>query len=919
MAGCVALALVFLRTNCEAVASHIVIPQNTFQLDYIRPDFAMLRLVARCLIMWDSIEASEAWIDSQIPTFLTQLELDVDAASSSLGVAKSTPEAERAGSVASTPRSDVTPPLATRTLHQQLLTPPIAGTPQQYSPPPPPVLRGAAAAFNFLTPSPVQGHSTNQFGALGPSGWAGNGDGGGCGGGGAIGGLSGLSLRGVARGLDFTPRGQPNWTEASEVDWLLVGQTRASLIAGACLSIGLRFAGTADTAAKGVLISRLRAFRDARRSSAHPALIASLPTRGMDLDRSTLETCQSTTAMALGMVMAGTGDLDSLRILRSLRKRADLDTNYAVHMATHTAIGFVFLGGGRYTFDREPLSVAALLMAAFPRFPTSLTDNRCHLQAFRHLYVLAARHRCVEAVDVDTRRPADVKVCLETSRGSETVSLPRLLLADGQLQALSLRSEHYWPVTICRTPSSPPTLGAIGAVSGAQAVNVVPASDRWMRSLESSRRLYVKRRSGHHPQPMGANDDAWFPCFAPPRPRHLERLLLQGSSSWGRSVAPATLTTMVGGSAVAASTGQVEVQSGGCPLRVPGGIALAWLRQLRGAELSTRGVASVEWAAALCCEPADPLPPGVYDFDFEDSGGNDEEGEGDGSLCERFAALLLDNTRERAAYEVAKREDSGCTPVATVRPISSRCAHWLHECVVESKLVAFPMYQLLFAQTRHVAEDCLLTPALALRRGPASPACSSTAVDQMLVVEHFFKSLRARIGASGSPLISEDFLAERCAAVRDAFDEGPLVDVLHRSLRAHQSGGIGHSITDSAVGSDAVAKRMIDEAAIAASTAPAAVAVVSDVALVALYSRLHGLPTCAIGRLAEIIGAVRRPGGEGAKCVARDSAEAKTHALRMLPKLRRTFPKASARGLRSIATALAAPSPRQHSSGAELS
>eukprot|EP00411_Alexandrium_monilatum_P107810 CAMPEP_0175766262 /NCGR_PEP_ID=MMETSP0097-20121207/69267_1 /TAXON_ID=311494 /ORGANISM="Alexandrium monilatum, Strain CCMP3105" /LENGTH=78 /DNA_ID=CAMNT_0017076227 /DNA_START=16 /DNA_END=249 /DNA_ORIENTATION=+ len=38
--GCIALALIFLRTNCEAVASRIVIPQNVFQLDYIRPDFA---------------------------------------------------------------------------------------------------------------------------------------------------------------------------------------------------------------------------------------------------------------------------------------------------------------------------------------------------------------------------------------------------------------------------------------------------------------------------------------------------------------------------------------------------------------------------------------------------------------------------------------------------------------------------------------------------------------------------------------------------------------------------------------------------------------------------------------------------------------------------------------------------------------
>ena len=44
-------------------------------------------------------------------------------------------------------------------------------------------------------------------------------------------------------------------------------------------------------------------------------------------------------------------------------------------------------------------AVAALLIATFPRYPTTFSDNRCHLQAFRHLYVLAAEKRCVDAVE----------------------------------------------------------------------------------------------------------------------------------------------------------------------------------------------------------------------------------------------------------------------------------------------------------------------------------------------------------------------------------------------------------------------------------------------------------------------------------------------------------------------------------------
>ena len=47
-------------------------------------------------------------------------------------------------------------------------------------------------------------------------------------------------------------------------------------------------------------------------------------------------------------------------------------------------------------------SIAALVAALYPRYPLNTTDNRYHLQAFRHLYVLAVQPRCVEAIDVDT-------------------------------------------------------------------------------------------------------------------------------------------------------------------------------------------------------------------------------------------------------------------------------------------------------------------------------------------------------------------------------------------------------------------------------------------------------------------------------------------------------------------------------------
>ena len=49
--------------------------------------------------------------------------------------------------------------------------------------------------------------------------------------------------------------------------------------------------------------------------------------------------------------MAGTGNLDVLRIARQLRKRHSPDVPYGNHMAVHMAIGLLFLGAGRYQLN----------------------------------------------------------------------------------------------------------------------------------------------------------------------------------------------------------------------------------------------------------------------------------------------------------------------------------------------------------------------------------------------------------------------------------------------------------------------------------------------------------------------------------------------------------------------------------------
>ena len=188
-----------------------------------------------------------------------------------------------------------------------------------------------------------------------------------------------------------------------DVDRQIVRQMHAYIIAGSCFSLGLRFAGTADAQAARVITKVLldmKSFRD----STEPIPVALRP------DQPIVGMCLNLCAVSLALVMAGTGDLDTLRLFKTIRWRADEGVRHGAHMALSAAIGLLFLGGGMRTIGRSPEDVAALVAAFFPRFPMDPTDNKYHLQAMRHLYVLAVKQRHVEAYDVDSDECVSVLV-----------------------------------------------------------------------------------------------------------------------------------------------------------------------------------------------------------------------------------------------------------------------------------------------------------------------------------------------------------------------------------------------------------------------------------------------------------------------------------------------------------------------------
>ncbi|KAF8397264.1 hypothetical protein HHK36_016174 [Tetracentron sinense] len=385
----IALALMFLKTESEVTANRLSVPQTHFDLQYVRPDFIMLRVIARNLIMWSRVQPSRYWIQSQIPEIVN-----------------------------------------------------------------------------------------NGVKSLG----------------------------------DDT-------CDSDEMDAEALIQAYVNIVAGACISLGLRYAGTRNGNAQELLYDYAIYFLN----EIKPVAVTSGNTfpKGLSqyVDRGTLEICLHLVVLSLSVVMAGSGHLQTFRLLRFLRSRnsADGHASYGIQMAVSLALGFLFLGGGMRTFSTSNSAIAALLITLYPRLPTGPNDNRCHLQqhiygydyghlmglkvdledflcgmhptypfqAFRHLYVLATEARWMQTVDVDTGLPvyAPLEVTIiETEHYAETSFCevtPCILPERAVLKTVRVCGPRYWP----------------------QVIELIPEDKPWWSSGDkndpfNSGILYIKRKVG---------------------------------------------------------------------------------------------------------------------------------------------------------------------------------------------------------------------------------------------------------------------------------------------------------------------------------------------------------------------------------------------------------------------------------------
>lgn len=81
-----ALGFIYMRTGNVLVAAKLRVPSAEPLLDYIRPDLLLLRSLARNLVLWDQIQPTKTWVESEIPALLRRRwsgrlhELDSDQA-----------------------------------------------------------------------------------------------------------------------------------------------------------------------------------------------------------------------------------------------------------------------------------------------------------------------------------------------------------------------------------------------------------------------------------------------------------------------------------------------------------------------------------------------------------------------------------------------------------------------------------------------------------------------------------------------------------------------------------------------------------------------------------------------------------------------------------------------------------------------
>ena len=191
-----------------------------------------------------------------------------------------------------------------------------------------------------------------------------------------------------------------------DLDFSTIANCYVFSLAGGFLSIAFKYLGTGDSSVAQTIIDEILSIREMKTQTMGQQDLSD--SNKNSIEKQTLLTALCVGCLSLGLIMAGTGDANSFRVMKRIRKR--VEGEYGFSIAVHMAIGFLFLGNCQYSFSNSDFAIAAILAAIYPKFPNSPSDNRHHLQAFRHLYILALEKRLLVTKDADSKALVHVPV-----------------------------------------------------------------------------------------------------------------------------------------------------------------------------------------------------------------------------------------------------------------------------------------------------------------------------------------------------------------------------------------------------------------------------------------------------------------------------------------------------------------------------
>ena len=230
-----------------------------------------------------------------------------------------------------------------------------------------------------------------------------------------------------------------------DIDFPTIANSYVYCISGALLTLGFKYLGTSNSEIAKLIIEEILIARELKTQVIGGPLDTTDQNKNY-IEKQNLLTILCVGCISLGLIMAGTGDVESFRIMKRIRKK--VEGEYGFSMAIHMAIGFLFLGNCQYSFSSTDFSIAVLLAAVYPKFPSTPSDNRYHLQAFRHLYILSLEKRLLVTKDAESKKYVNAPLKVEYSDiGFVHYTSPVLLRPLHLCKSIEIIGEEYYNYT----------------------------------------------------------------------------------------------------------------------------------------------------------------------------------------------------------------------------------------------------------------------------------------------------------------------------------------------------------------------------------------------------------------------------------------------------------------------------------------